>query len=865
LVVLCIVILTPIVGYFINRWWPRKKAGDTQRSGADDSVRSQRVGRDSIVAGRDVQTHGDGTHIEVKERGTVGDVVFGPKYETYIHEPAPTIAAQALHQLPPPPADFTGREGEIKELLGAVKEKGVTISGLRRMGGIGKTALALKLAEKLSQQYPDAQIFLDLRGVSEKPASAAEALTRVLHAFYPEAKLPESEAELANLYRSTLHAKRVVLVMDNARDAAQVAPLLPPAGSALIVTSRFYLDVPGLRVKDLGTLPPEDARNLLITIACGPDALASDVAPVPPRRDRRYDRCAAILAQADEIARLCGYLPLALRSAASTLAKRIDVTPQTYAMRLAEGREKLDEVEASLSSSYDLLGGELQMLFRTLGVFPGTFDAPAAAAAWELGTEPAQAALGDLLAYSLLEWDAGLERYRLHDLVRLFAQHMLTQEERERAARRHAQHYAEVLRKADVLYMQGGEAIKSGLALYDLEVGNIKAGQAWAAAHAAKDEEAARLCSDYPDAGACCLGLRQHPRERIEWLVAALAAARRLKEPGGEGVHLGNLGLAYAHLGEPRRAIEYSEEYLAIAREITDRRGEGAALGSLGLAYADLGETRRAIEYYERWLAIACEIGDRRGEGQALGNLGVAYADLGETRRAIECYEKTLAIHRDIGDRRGEGQDLGNLGLAYADLGETRRAIEYYEQQLTITREISDRRGEGAALGNLGLVYADLGEPRRAIECHEKPLAIDREIGDRRGEGQALGNLGNAYAVLGETRRAIEYHERALAIDREIGDQRGEGQDLGNLGNAYAGLGETRHAIEYYEKALAIAREIGDRRGEGNALYNMSLALDKRGERAQAIAHAEAALEIYEQIEDPNAEKVRKQLKEWGR
>jgi tetratricopeptide (TPR) repeat protein len=281
----------------------------------------------------------------------------------------------------------------------------------------------------------------------------------------------------------------------------------------------------------------------------------------------------------------------------------------------------------------------------------------------------------------MVEWNETTARYRLHDLARDFAEARLNQNQTElyAAQLRHATHYEQVLRATRELYTQGHDAIVPGLKLFDDERTNIEAGQSWARTHAAQGDEAAHLCMMYPNAGAYVLDMRQHPHERIAWLEAQAAAARQLKSRDAEGAALGNLGLAYADLGETQRAIEYHEKYLAIAEEIGDHRGEGNALGNLGNAYADLGETRRAIEYYEKRLVIAGETGDRRGQGNALGNLGVAYKTLGETRRAIEYHEKALiiSISREIGDKRAEGQDLGNLGNAYATLGETRRAIEY--------------------------------------------------------------------------------------------------------------------------------------------------------------------------------------------
>ncbi len=656
----------------------------------------------------------------------------------------PSALPQPLHQIPPPPGDFTGREQELADLREALRAGGATISGLRGAGGIGKTALALRLAEELEPLYPDAQLYLDLKGVSQQPLTTAQAMAHVIRAYHPTAQLPEGEEALAGLYFSVLHGQRVLLLMDNAANRQQVEPLIPPAGCTLLVTSRFHFALPGIVTKDLDELPQDDAEALLRSVA--------------PR----------IGEAAEQVAALCGRLPLALRLAGSALAEKAWLSPGDYANRLTETKgERLGLIEASLATSYDLLNKKQRKRWRRLAVFPGSFDAAGAAAVWEVEVDSARDALGELIGASLVEYEG--ERYRLHDLARVFADSHLSGTERESARRRHSVHYERVLSDTSDLYLKGGASLLAGLALFDAEWGNVKAGQSWAAARAAEDTQAGGLCSDYPDAGVYCLSLRLHPREQIAWLDSALAAARSGQDRKAEGNHLGNLGLAYVDLGEPRCAIDHFEQDLVIMREIGYRRGEGSALGNLGIAYKDLGEPRRAIELYERQLAIVREIGDRRGEGNALGNLGLAYANLEEPRRAIEHYEQALVIDREIGDRHGEGATLGNLGLAYADLGEPRRAIEHYEQALVIDRGIGDRHGEGTALGNLGLAYADLGEPRRAIEHYEQARAIAREIGDRVGEANTCWYSGLIYEQEGDLARAADLMQVLVDYERSIG------------------------------------------------------------------------------------------------
>jgi tetratricopeptide (TPR) repeat protein len=514
-----------------------------------------------------------------------------------------------------------------------------------------------------------------------------------------------------------LHNKRVLLLLDNAKDAAQVKPLAPPTGCALLVTSRQHFALPGLQATNLETLPPPDAKDLLLRIA--------------PR----------IRGEAEAIAKLCGYLPQALRLAASAIAVRVSLNPQDYANQLANEKKRLElltgddeSVEASITLSYNLLDPEAQKRWRMLGVFPDTFDARASAAVWELETYPAQEALSQLLNFSMLEWNEATNRCRLHDLMRSFARGKAREAEPHIPAFRHAKHYLNVIREANDLYEKGDASLMRGLALLDLEWRNIQAGQEWAEAHSSNDREAALLCSDFPGRGARILNLRQYPRDQIRWCEAALAAARQLGDRRAKSIHLGNMANALNFLGEYNSAIACCEQQLAIASEIGDKRGQGNALGNMGVAYRYLEEFQRAIQLHEQQLAITLEIGDRSGEVHALGNLGTTYGASGELQRAIEYFRQTLDKAKAIGDRVSEAASLGNLGNAYANLGEADRAIEFGEKRLTISRELGDRHGECVALWNVSLMLDKLGKRSDAIAHAEASLKIREEIEDPRAE-----------------------------------------------------------------------------------------------------------------------------------
>ena len=592
----------------------------------------------------------------------------------------PPLPPVTLHQLRAPVPTFTGRTRQLKQIAAhlAPDEGGAAlIAGLAGMGGVGKTELAYAVAARLQEHYPDVQLVVELRGTTE-PITPQAALGQVIHAFVPEARLPDDLEALHGLYCSLLTDKRVLLLLDDAADVGQVSALLgAPPGVGMLVTSRHRLALPGLRRWDVDLLSLGQAVKLLRKTA-------------PSRKD--VDQ-----ATWEGIAELCGMLPLALRVAGATLDATPDLDGTTFATDLADEKRRLTalrlegdpkgDVGAVLGLSVARLESEhpeRAARWTLLGLLPlAPFHASLAAALWGravegegelprlvvLEEEETQETLHTLVRRNLLDWDRKTRRYSLHDLLRLYArgraQEQLDAEELEAAQLRHALYVLAMVYWSNEWYLAGGDDLLAGLSLLDNILPHLRAAFAWAREGvAAARGVQTHLANLLPGAAVHPLDLRLVPQEKVEWLEEAAAAARTLGDREAEDRHLGNLGIAYAALGEVRRAIEYYEQALAIAREIGDRQGEGNALGNLGLAYADLGDVRRAIEFYEQALVIVRNIGDRRAEGYVLGNLGLAYADLGEVRRAIEYHEQALAGHcpRDW-EPTGGGESPGQPGL----------------------------------------------------------------------------------------------------------------------------------------------------------------------------------------------------------
>lgn len=789
---------------------------------------------------------------------------------------APT-SKYSLNQIAPPPREFTGREAELQKLAAAVESGHTTIISLRGSGGIGKTALARKLASGLTSSYSDGQIEIDLQGMTT-PISPAEAMAHVIHAYSPWEALPKTESELRGRYFSILSGKRILLFLDNASDANQIEPLIPPDTCLLIITSRQRFYFQGMYEMDLNTLQLNEARSLLLKLA------------------------PSIGNEADEIAGMCGLLPMALELAGRALRERPDLSALDYAHHLAESQKRFDKVDAALNLSLKLLEPSLQQLWRTLSVFPDHFESQATATLWDMDVTLAADALNLMNRYSLTEYEPNSKRYHLHDLARLVADNLVSDSMRYDLQKQHSIYYLDVLQRAND-DANKGESFKQGLELFDLEWRNIQAGQAWAALWTNDDDEAARLCNLYADAWGL-LSLRLHPHRMAAWYEAAVKAARRLGYRGAEGAWLGNLGLAHAAVSETRTAIDFYTQALAIARSINDQRNERVWLSSLGSAYRDLGqfrksidlysqaqavcratedpageeialtglglahlamsETRAAIEFHKQALDLALTSGYRLSQANCLVNLGDSYFDLGDARQSISHYDQALEAYREFGEVSGEGVTLGSLALAYSDLGEIDKAIELYERAIAISRALGNRHGEETNLNNMGLTYLGLNKANQAWQCFELALTIAQQIGDRLGEGNALGNLGLACSDLQrEPQEVIEFHERALTVHKDIGSQRGISYALGNLGNAYSARGEQSRAFEYYEEALRISRVIGDKRGEAERLWGMARAFAKTNNYENAIARITSALVIFEQIEDPRAKELRQLLDSW--
>jgi tetratricopeptide (TPR) repeat protein len=435
--------------------------------------------------------------------------------------------------------------------------------------------------------------------------------------------------------------------------------------------------------------------------------------------------------EADKLCSLCGYLPLAIRAVANRLAETKGLISGSYIDRLSDNKKRLDEigergveigVKESLNKSYLHIDKESALLFRLLALFTGPFEAKAE----ELVCEDAGSSrLNYLVSRNLVCYSDQTDRYQLHNLTWIFAYALLENEtESYQAAKRHAAYYLDIARRANGVYLQGGDSVKQGLELFDSEWANIEAAMKWAGLNSKDDDEAAAYCSEYIKASIDLLDLRVEPRRRLFWLNLAAKAAWRLKDRMAEGLHINSVGSAYLQMGEAARAMKFYQNALEILRSIGNSQGEGIVTFNMGKVYADTGNFQQSVQLYKTALSILQEYKDIRTEAAVSASMGMALYLLDEKQGAINSCEKALALAMEIGDLRIQCEALAALGYAFSGNNETAQAISTYEKALSIADELGHRQCQATVLGNLGEIYAEQNQTDLALDCFNRQLAL---------------------------------------------------------------------------------------------------------------------------------------------
>jgi DNA-binding SARP family transcriptional activator/DNA-binding XRE family transcriptional regulator len=638
-------------------------------------------------------------------------------------------AGTGLRQLPAAVAHFTGRAPELAVLTGLLDQVGdgsgtVVISAIGGMAGIGKTALAIHWAHQAAASFPGGQLYVNLRGFGPTgpPATPTEALLGFLDALgvNPE-RIPAALEAQAALYRSMIAGKRLLIVLDNARDENQVRPLLPGSpGCLVIVTSRNQLT---------GLAAAEGADLLTLDVLTDTDAHALLAARLG--RARAYEEPTAVA----EIATLCARLPLALAITASRAAARPRFSLAALAAELRNARNRLEALDAGdpavsvrpvFAWSYQQLSPAAARMFRLLGLHPGPdTTAPAAASLAGVPVSQAWPALIELArAHLVTEPLPG--RYGFHDLLRTYAT------EQAQTSDSDADRYAAVGRVLDH-YLHSAHT-------------------------------AAVLINSTRDPAAVPPlrpGVRPEPlagrQQALAWMHAehqVLLAAIILADSTGHDVHAWQIPWTMTDFlqwhGHWHQEAAIERTAVAAATRLGDPAGQAVSLRLLTQACVHLGDYDQALAHCAASLELHLQLGDRIGEAKVSQWLAVIAREQGRHADGLSHDQEALRLYQATGYRTGEASVLNNIGWSYVLLGDYHKARTCGQQSLTLTTELGLRHGQGHAWDTLGYAEHHLGNFAAAAACYHRALSTFREVGDLPAEAGTLTRLGDSHLAAGE-------------------------------------------------------------------------------------------------------------------
>jgi tetratricopeptide (TPR) repeat protein/transcriptional regulator with XRE-family HTH domain len=660
---------------------------------------------------------------------------------TAAREPDAAGAAVVPRQLPAAVRNFAGRSAELAELNGLLGPavpgpRTVVISSIAGTAGVGKTSLAVHWAHQAAHLFPDGQLYVNLRGFdpSGAPVTSAAAVRGFLDALgVLPGHLPAGLDAQASLYRSLLAGRRTLIVLDNARDAAQVRPLLPGApGCVVLVTSRHQLTglaaADGARLLTVDVLIQAEARELLAS-----------------RLGR--GRVAAEPAAVTELIELCARLPLALGIAAARAA-RPGLPLAALATELRDSRDRLDvlstgdaatDVRTVFSWSCQQLGEPAALMFRLLGLHPGPdITAPAAASLAGVPLARARQALAELArAHLIAEHVPG--RYAFHDLLRTYAAEQAACHDSDAtrdAIGRVLDHYLHTASAATLLM----HPLRGPITL-DPPQPLVRPESFTGRQPALEWFQAERLVLVAAISQAAGSGFDTHAWQ-LPWAAAAFF--------GGQGYW------------QELDTIEQSA--LAAARHLGDLTGQAQAHHHLGRVQAFRGFFAEA----EAHLTVALELGQQLGSGLVQARvhhtLGWIVEKQGRIRDGLRHSEQAVCLFRAAGHRQGEAGALNAVGWGHALLGGYLEALQYCGQALVLYRELLDLPEEAATLDSLGYAHHHLGHHSKAIACYQQAIDVHGEAGDLFFRAECLTRLGDAQQAAGDHDAARRAWQRALAI-----------------------------------------------------------------------------------------------------
>jgi tetratricopeptide (TPR) repeat protein len=731
-------------------------------------------------------------------------------------------------QLPNATRDFTDRQQEVETARRFLRPEapgaGAPVLAVSGLSGVGKSALAIQVSTLLAAAFPDAQLYVDLRGQDGRGLDPSDVLDAFLRAKgISGTRIPADLADRALMYRAIMSQGRNLVLLDNASNEGQVRPLIPSgSGCAAIVTSRRRLAVlEGALPIALETLSLDYGLELLSKIA-------------------GEERVAAEPEAASQIVRLCGLLPLAIRIVGAKLAAKPHWRIRRMADRLRSERTRLVElsfgdldVRGGFMLSYQELDPELQRAFRMPSVLASPhFTSWILAALLEIAPEDADQMAERLVDLQLLEVveedETGEVRYRYHDLLRVFAGEQVAQaesnQERSAALERALGALLGVAKQG--LYQMSKHSKRDPdptLALIwplpaDLIERLTSRPYAWfsaeypnliAAIHQAYEEGLWECTWELADSMHYFFRVRARWKDWRETHELALDAARRAGNRRGEGWTLRNLGNAYRDLGELDKAAGCFTQCLETFQALDNSLGQAAALNNLGELAMDRGQLADATAYFERCLPAWAQVGDTVGVAYVTNHLGWVNLQQGRWESATSYFDESLPMFRELNDHWGEAHALRSIGNLLRECGLLAQAQERLSQSELIFAEFEDRAGQAWVRMDLAWTRLAQGYPDEARDLLDSAIATFRELSERRGEAWCLMVMADVHRAQGRTEAAAVILEEVALAFRSRGETFAAGVSQCLLGETYLQAGLIDRAEITLRGALEVLRRVG--------------------------------------------------------
>jgi DNA-binding SARP family transcriptional activator/tetratricopeptide (TPR) repeat protein len=690
------------------------------------------------------------------------------------------------HQLPADTADFVGDNAVLHRVESVLTStdpgRAMGIVVIVGRPGIGKSTLATHIAHRLSDEiFPDGQLYCDLRGARADPVGAREVLGRFLRALgIPGPMIPDALDERAEMYRSMLATRRMLVVLDDAAGEAQITPLLPGAKSCgVLVTSRARLTgLPGAHRIALDILDTDRSLELVGKVI-GPERVAAEVEA------------------AKALTRAVGGLPLALRIVAARIAARPHWSLAFMVQRLADERRRLDELahgemtmRASLSLTYDGLAATDQQLLRLLSLAQGsTFPAWLSGALLDdPGPYPSDL-LEPLVDVQMLDVvgveSTGELRYRFHEIIRLFARERLTEEvgpqEQRAALRRMTGGWLALVTKATRMVF-ATDNLRGTAELWNPPDRHVQ-------------------------------DLLATPLEWMDGERENLSLAVELAAQQGEDELAWELAVALAPFYEARGYLDHwvrtHRKALSAVRQAGNRRGQAALLGSLGTMHLDRRQIAESQAALRESLAIFEELAESKGLAACRRDLALLERIRGDDDRALLLYEQAGRDFERSEDEVGRASVLTQSADILLRQGRVLEVQAQLQEALEIYRAAGYRGGQARALRRVGQVHLQRGEPERAEAIMSDVLGMVRESGDVIGEAHLLHDLARTYTLMGRLEQAESLLTMSLSIREGILDRSGVASVRLDLAALLIRLGERTRARGLLEEAEVTLRGEG--------------------------------------------------------